>query len=191
MSTNTPLGRVMLSNVRLSFPNLFEAKTVAGEGAPRYSAALILEGDHPQLAAINKVIEAVATEKWNKSATPTLAGLRKTGKVALHDGDEKPQYDGFPGNWFISSSAKEDARPTVIDANRTPLTAKDGKPYAGCYVNASVEFWAQDNAYGKRVNCTLRGVQFLRDGDAFSAGRPAASDEFADVSEGATADDIA
>ncbi len=190
-TTNTPLGRVMLSNVRLSFPNLFEAKTVAGEGEPRYSAALMLETDHPQLAAVNKAIEAIAAEKWNKTAAATLAGLRKTGKVALHDGDEKPQYDGFPGNWFISASAKPNARPTVVDANRAPLTEKDGKPYAGCYVNASVEFWAQDNQWGKRINCTLRGVQFLRDGDAFSAGRPADSDEFADVSEGAAADDIA
>ena len=111
--------------------------------------------------------------------------------VALHDGDEKAQYDGFAGNFFVTASAQETAAPTVIDRDRSPLTQRSGRPYPGCYVNASLEFWAQDNAYGKRINAQLRGVQFLRDGDSFSAGRPASSDEFEDVSEGADAEDFA
>lgn len=190
-NTTTPAGRIMLKNVRLAFPNLFEPSTVAGEGEPRYSAAFILPADHPQLKEINAKIKAVATEKWKDKAEAQLKGLEKTGKLALHDGDEKPQYDGFPGNMFISASAKVSARPTVINTDKTPLTERDGKPYAGCYVNVSLDFWAQDNGYGKRVNAQLRGVQFLRDGDAFSAGRPADSDEFEEVTEGADADDIA
>jgi len=95
------------------------------------------------------------------------------------------------GNWFISAAAQENARPTVIDQNKSPLTVRDGKPYAGCYINASIDLWPQDNKYGKRINAQLRGVQFLRDGDAFSAGRPADSDEFEEVTEGADSDDIA
>lgn len=191
MATTQPTGRMMLKNVRLSFPSLFTPTTVNGEGDPRYGATFIIPIDHPQLADINKTIEAVAAEKWTKQAAAVLSGLRKQDKVALRDGDTKPNYDGFPGNWFVAASAKESARPTVVDQNRAPLTERDGKPYAGCFVNASVEFWAQDNAFGKRVNCTLRGVQFLRDGDAFSAGRPADADEFEEVSEGADAGDIA
>lgn len=190
-TTTQPAGRLMLKNVRLAFPNLFEPSTVAGEGEPRYSAAFILPADHPQIKEINAKIKAVAAEKWKDKADAQIKALEKTGKIALHDGDEKPQYDGFPGNLFISASAKVSARPTVIDQNKAPLTERDGKPYAGCYVNVSLDFWAQDNAYGKRINAQLRGVQFLRDGDAFSAGRPADSDEFEEVTEGADADDIA
>lgn len=189
--TNAPAGRIMLKNVRLAFPNLFEPSTVAGEGEPRYSAALILPTDHPQIKEIQAKIKAVATEKWKDKAEAQIKALEKTGKIALHDGDEKPNYDGFPGNFFVSASAKASARPTVIDTNKSALTDRDGKIYAGCYVNVSLDFWAQDNAYGKRVNAQLRGVQFLRDGDAFSAGRPADSDEFEEVTEGADADDIA
>jgi hypothetical protein len=164
---------------------------VAGEGKPRYSAALLLEQDHPQLEAINKAIEAIAKDKWKDKAVAVLNGLRKTDKVALHDGDTKTQYDGFAGNWFISAAAQENAPPTVVDQARNPLGPKSGKPYAGCYVNASLEFWAQDNQYGKRVNCTLRGIQFYKDGDSFSAGRPADADEFDEVTEGADAEDFA
>jgi hypothetical protein len=190
MSNTQPIGRVMLRDVRLSFPALFEATTVAGEGKPRFGASLLVHPDHPQLAEVNAKIEAVARDKWKDKAASVLAGLRKTDKVALHDGDTKPQYDGYAGNFFISANSQENAPPTVVGADRAPLTAKSGKPYAGCYVNASLEFWAQDNQYGKRVNCTLRGVQFVRDGDAFSAGRPADADEF-DVVEGAEASDFA
>lgn len=192
MSNNaTPTGRIMLRDVRLAFPNLFEPTTVGGEGEPRYSAMLILPPDHPQVKEIRAKMVAVAKEKWKDKAQVLYQGLEKTDKLALHDGDTKAQYDGCAGNLFISAAAQQNARPTVLDANRSPLTERDGKIYAGCYVNVSLDFWAQDNKYGKRINAQLRGVQFLRDGDAFAAGRPASGDEFDDVSEGATADDFA
>lgn len=190
-NTNQPIGRMMLRNVRVAFPNLFTATTVNGEGDPRYGASFILPPDHPQLAELRKKIDAVAAEKWKDKAAAQVKALEKQGKLALRDGDEKPSYDGFPGNFFVAASAKEGARPTVIDGNKAALTEKDGKIYAGCYVNASIDLWAQDNAFGKRINAQLRGVQFLRDGDAFAAGRPADSDEFEEVTEGADSDDIA
>ncbi len=191
MSTNQPAGRILLKNVRLAFPNLWEPNTVNGEGKPRYSASLLMGQDHPQVEEIKRKIEALAKDKWRDKAASILAGLYKTDKVALHDGDTKSQYDGFSGNMFVASAAQENAPPTVIDRDRSPLSQRSGRPYPGCYVNASLEFWAQDNGYGKRINCTLRGIQFYADGDSFSAGRPADSDEFDDVSAGADAEDFA
>jgi hypothetical protein len=177
-----PLGRLMIRDARLAFPALFQPRTVNGEGKPRYSATLLLDANDPQIAAVRKTIAHVAKEKWKDKAPAILTSLEKVGKVALHDGDEKAQYDGFAGMMFVATSAKEDQPPTVVDANRAPLTERSGKPYAGCYVNASVEFWAQDNAYGKRINATLRGIQFARDGDTFGAGsRAAAADEFDEI----------
>jgi hypothetical protein len=71
----------------------------------------------------------------------------------------------------------------VVDRDRTPLTASDGKPYAGCFVNAVVELWAQDNQYGKRINASLGGVQFAADGDAFGGGGVRTeADDFDDLS---------
>lgn len=192
-TTTTPTGRLMLKNVRLSFPNLFEPSIVGDDpkAKPRYSAMLILPPDHPQVAEIRAAMVAVAKEKWNAKAGEIFKGLEKADKLALHDGDTKAQYDGVGGNLFISAAAQESARPTVIDANKSPLTAKDGRPYAGCYVNASIDIWAQDNGFGKRINAQLRGVQFYRDGDAFAAGRPADSDEFEEVTDGADAGEFA
>jgi hypothetical protein len=62
-------------------------------------------------------------------------------------------------------------------------------PYSGCYVNASVEFWAQDGD-NAGIRCSLRAVQFLRDGDAFAGGSKVTADELDDLGEGAEADDL-
>ena len=99
----------------------------------------------------------------------------------LHDGDLKEQYEGFPGNFFVT--ARNKSRPLVIDRDKSPLTEADGRPYSGSYVNVILDVWAQDNSWGKRVNATLKGVQFSKDGEAFSGSAPASIDSFDDVSD--------
>lgn len=47
-----------------------------------------------------------------------------------------------------------------------------------------------DNNFGKRINASLGGVQFYRDGDAFAGGGVASEDDFDDVSEGADAESL-
>lgn len=185
------MSKLMLTNVRLAFPQLFKPVTFDGTGEPSYSASLLMGPDHAQLDAIREAQELVGAEKWGAKWAAVKKELVAKDKMALHDGDTKSGLDGFSGNFFVATRAKVSARPTVIDRNKTPLTEADGRPYGGCYVNCSIELWAQDNAYGKRINAQVRGVQFLRDGDSFGGGVPANSDEFESVEDGAYADDLA
>lgn len=198
MSTTTTTqatGRILLKNVRLSFAQgLFEATVIPGADAtakPKYNCGIIIPPDHPQLEELRAKQKAVAKEKWAAKAEAIYSALEKKDRLALHDGDTKPNYDGYPGNFFLSPSAQESAPPTVIDRDRTPLKKTSGRPYSGCYVNVSLDLWAQDNGFGQRINAQLRGIQFYADGDSFSAGRPADADEFEEVTEGAGADDFA
>jgi hypothetical protein len=181
--------KLMLKDVRLAFPDIFEAKAFQGEGAPSFGATCLIDPGTQAgtIRAVNAAIEQVAKEKWGAKADAILKTLRATNKVCLYDGDAKAEYEGFEGMMYVAARSK--TRPTVIDRDRSPVTAADGKIYSGCYANVQVEFWAQDNGFGKRVNAQLKGVQFSRDGDAFSGGgTPAAPDEFDDLSEGADAD---
>lgn len=178
--------KVKLKNVRLAFPALFEARTVNGEGEPRFSASFIFPHGHPCVDDINAAMEQVAKDKWGLKAAEMLKSLRTTLKTCLHNGEEKIAYEGYPGNLFLSASSK--ARPLVIDRDRSVLTVQEGKPYAGCYVNASIDIWAMDNKFGKRICASLSGVQFHRDGDIFTSGGMASAADFEDVSEGAEAD---
>jgi hypothetical protein len=172
--------KIKLNAVRLSFPQLFEAKTVNGEGKPAFSASFLIDPKDPQVAVINNAINAVAAEKWGAKAEAMLKTIRAADKTCLHSGDLKSNYDGFEGMLYIS--ARNAIKPLVVDTNRSPLTEQDGKPYAGCYVNVSLELWPQDNNYGKRINATLMGVQFYKDGESFVGGGVASEDDFDDLS---------
>lgn len=178
--------------VRLAFPNLFEAD----EG--RYSIAIIVPPDHPQLSEIRAAMIVVAKDKWKDKAEQQFKALEKSDKLALHDGDTKAQYAGYAGNLFINAARQEkDGPPLVIGADKMPLTAKSGKPYSGCYINVSLEFWGQLAGTGKdgnpmpaRINAGLRGVQFVKDGESFGGATVASSDEF-DAVAGTEAGDFA
>lgn len=180
--------KMLLKNVRLAFPVLFEARTVNGEGKPAFSASFLMDSTDPQVTAINNAIDQVAKEKWGAKAATVLKQMRAQDKACLHDGDLKADYDGFAGHLYIS--ARNQVRPLIIDRDRSPLTEADGRPYAGCFVNVSIELWAQDNNYGKRVNASLRGVQFLRDGDAFAGGGAASENEFDMVEDDVLVEDL-
>lgn len=175
---------VTLANVRLAFPVLHEAKAVQGGDDPAFSATFLLDPEKNS-SVINKVKEItkkVAVAKWGTKADAMLRTLEATGKLPLKDGNLKEAYGGFAGNMYISARSK--VKPEVRDMDgKTPLGIADGRPYAGCYVYASISIWAQDNSYGKRINATLRGVQFFRDGDAFAGGTPVTDSEFADLSD--------
>lgn len=181
-----PLGRIMLRDVRIAFASaIFTPESVRG-GKPRYSANFLLPPDHPQVDKINSAMKAVAKAKWGDDAAAIFKRLEKTDKLALHDGDLKSKYAGFAGNLYVAAASQEAVRPTVLHKDgRTPIVASDGIIYSGCYVNVSLEFWAQgqESGFGERINAQLRGVQFLRDGESFGGGQAAEADEFEDLSD--------
>ncbi len=82
--------KIKLNNVRPAFPALFEAKTVNGEGDPRFSAVFLMVPKHPQLEEIRKALKQVAKEKWGEKWETIYGQLEKKLNLCLHDGDEKP-----------------------------------------------------------------------------------------------------
>lgn len=190
--------KVRLKNVRLAFPNLFEPRAAQKPGdKPKYgtiaiysdaSRAQVSDGNGPYgpempvSEALKKAMEPVAKAKWGAKAGDVYKSLKAQNKTVIHDGAEKAQYAGFEGNHYIS--AANSIRPPVVDSDgRTPLTISDGKPYAGAYATVVVELWAQDNQYGKRLNASLMGVQFLRDGERLAGGAVASEDDFEAIPE--------
>ena len=170
------MAKVRLENVRFTFPAVHTAKQVNGQGDPKFSITALFAKDHKQLAEVKAAMSQAAQEKWGAKAGEVLKQLQAGDKLCLHDGDAKSEYDGYAGMVFINASNK--LRPLVIGPNREPLVEADGKPYSGSYGNVIVEFWAQDNQFGKRVNASLLGVQFVADGERLAGGGVAAADDF-------------
>ena len=182
---------VILKNVRLSFPNLFEPSSF-NDGAPTYNAIFLIEPGSENDKAVIKAMEKVANAKWGDKGPSTLQFLKSQDKVA-HKTTPKlnkqgEAYDGFSGmHWIAANNA---VRQAVVDRNPSvPLTAADGRPYAGCYVNAKVQIWAQDNKWGRRINCALGPVQFVRDGEAYGAA-PITMDGLENLEAGADAESM-
>lgn len=161
--------KVTLKNVRLSFPALFHKAKFEGQETKFEATFLLDKEDHAE--TIDMLKKAI-----NEKIKNDLKGAKLgADKLCLRDGDEA-SYDGYAG--CMSLKASNQTRPLIIDRDKTPLAEEDGKPYGGCYVNAMVELWAQSNAYGKRINAKLLGVQFYKDGEAFSSGNKASADDF-------------
>lgn len=182
-----------LNNVRLSFPDLFEAKSIEEGGKKRFSASFLMQPGSTEVKQVEAELERVAREKWPKDWQKKVAQYHAAGntKCCFYDGETK-DYDGYAGMMVLSAHRPEaQGRPLVIDQQRNPLQPADGKPYAGCFVNALVEFWAQDDPKYPGLRSTLVGVQFARDGDAFSGATVAKPEDFDTVEEGAAADDLA
>lgn len=181
------MARIQIT-ARISYPHLFTAHAFNNQGEPRFSAAFVFPKDSPTAKKVQAAMAETAKEKWGGRAQQMLTDLTNKSRVCLSDGASKD----FPDCYYINASNKN--RPTVVDRDLTPLAAEDGKIYGGCWVNASIEIWAQDNQFGKRINATLRGVQFVKDDEAFGGAGPrvAQADEFeaiADIGEDNGAED--
>ena len=163
------MSKIKLQNVRLSFPSLFRKAMFSGEET-KFEGTFLLnkDGQAEKIAEIETAIETLIADK--------LKGAKlKADKICLKDGDDI-EYDGYAGHMSIKASNGK--RPMVLDRDRTPLSEDDNRPYSGCYVNAVLELWAQDNQYGKRINANLLGVQFFKDGQPFGDGVSASASDF-------------
>ncbi len=177
MSTNV---RVKLTDVRLSYPSLFQKGEYEGSET-KYGATFLIEPG-AQVSLIKEIQEAMVTageSLWGEGKIP------KKVTICLHDGDDKvdPETgeikDGYEGMQYLS--ARTDVRPQVVDRSRNPVTEEDGVFYAGCHVIAYIDIWAQKE-YGGKINASLRGVQFYRDDAPFGAA-PMSVDDFDEIGE--------
>lgn len=162
------MAKVILQNVRLSFPSLFHKAQYQGNETKFEATFLIPKGDKV-ISQIEKAIKEAAEEKFGVGKVP------KGMKNPLIDGDEK-EYNGYEG--MVAVKASSSRRVTILDRDKTPIVEEDNKIYAGCYVNAIIETWVQANDFGKRVNFNLLGVQFVKDGESFGAGNIDVTDDF-------------
>jgi len=185
---------IFLSNVRLSFPAIATPKAFEEGGKAMYGADLIMPPDHPGFAAFMKAVQEDALTKWQDKAQVILQMIHGDRKLRCYArGEERINkktmmpLDGYAG--MVCLTAKKDRQPQIIGLdgigidpeNTMQIQAVARKLYGGCYVNAAVKPWLQDNKYGKGVRCDFVAIQFFKDGEAFGEGVTDASGLFGAV----------
>ena len=171
--------KVITSECRLSYANLWEPKSING-GTPKYSVSLIIpKSDKRTLDKIKAAIQAAYTEgegklKGNGKTVPALAVL----KTPLRDGDqERPDDEAYTNSYFIN--ANSGTAPGIVDNQQEPqpITVRS-EIYSGVYARASINFYAFNSNGNRGIACGLNNIQKLRDGDPLG-GKSRAEDDFA------------
>ena len=163
------MSKIMLPNVRLSFPSLFHKAVFDGKET-KFEATFLIDKSTQadKVKEVKAAIDAAIKEALKGAKLPA-------DKLCMKDGDGI-EYAGYAGHMSLKASSQK--RPIVLNRDKTPLTEDDNKLYAGCYVNAIIELWAQNNQFGKRINANLLGVQFFKDGEPFADGVTASASDF-------------
>jgi hypothetical protein len=193
---------VQLKHVRIAFiDDLFEPGQFEGQGDFRHTATFIVEPTGANFKAVEEAIAKEATAMWAKKADSMMEDIRGNKNKCSWMKNKKDKtgevYDGFEDRWALSAVRKQkDGAPLFLHNIKDPatgkaqrLTGKEGIIYAGCYVNAKVELWAQSGKYSG-MRCGLLGVQFDGPGDSFG-GASRVSDDGFDAIEAEEADDLA
>ncbi len=154
---------IMLNNVRISFPDLFQRAVVNGEQGS-YGATFLLDAkEHAgEIKQINGETETLIKTNLKGSKVPS-------DKRCLKDGDDmtRPEYEG---HMVVSANSKDKPHVFKPGTQQKAETEDESGIYSGCYVDAKISLWAQNNNYGKRINAQLVAVRFAGEGEAFSSG---------------------
>lgn len=173
--------RFTIPNVRLAFPSVYKKAKFDGEETKFEATVLIPKSDEKTIKGIKSHIKKALLAEFGSSDKVPKSILRAD-KSCLRDGDGV-DYDGFANH--MSFKASNDKRPRTLDRDKTPVAQEDGKLYAGCYCDAIVEIWIQNNGYGTRINANLMALRHRRDGEAFGAGSipDGVEDDFEDLED--------
>ncbi len=182
---------IKLKNIPIAFPALAEPQAF-GDGEPAYGARfpVVPGSDHEKL--IEEAMLAAAKERWKEDGEKILKMLVESGKVCFtrktYLNKKGEPYEGFKDRFYLQTRSAK-AQPTVLDRfGKTVSNKRDIEQliHSGAETHVSVDIWAQDNQWGRRVNATLRGVMWAGEGERFGGAPPPASeDEFADLAEDA------
>ena len=161
---------------RISFANIFEAKSING-GEAKYSVScLIPKEDKKTLLAIHKAVEAAKedgkTRKWGGKIPPNL-------KLPLRDGDVERDDEAYKGHWFINANST--TAPQIVDRQVKPILDRS-EVYSGCYARVSLNFFAFNSNGNKGIACGLGNIQKVRDGEPLG-GKSTAADDFATLAD--------
>lgn len=172
--------KVLLTNVRLSYPALFEPRGFEGQ-EPKYSASLIIpKSDKESLKVIKQAIENAKEEgrangRWKGNKLP--ANL----KTPVRDGDtEREDDDVYENAYFINANSK--FAPAVVGKEKDRSTGKaitlgEEDVYAGCYINVTINFYGYSAAGNNGIAAGLGNVQKEADGENLG-GRSSAESDF-------------
>ena len=163
--------KVVTGTVRLSYEHVWEPASIHG-GEEKYSASLIIpKSDKATVNAIQKAVDAAIEEGLAKfgGKKPNKAAI----KLPLRDGDAEREDEAYQNSFFVNANSR--TAPQVVDRSVQPILDRN-EVYSGCYIRASITFYAFNSNGNKGVACGLNNIQKIRDGESLGGHANAAED---------------
>lgn len=169
--------KVVTGTVRLSYEHVWEPSSING-GEEKYSASLIIpKSDKATVNAIQKAVDAAIEEGLAKfgGKKPNKAAI----KLPLRDGDVEREDEAYQNSFFVNANSR--TAPQIVDRSVQPILDRN-EVYSGCYIRASISFYAFNSNGNKGIACGLNNIQKIRDGEPLG-GRTNAADDFTTVED--------
>lgn len=167
--------KVVTGKARLSYAHIWQPHAIEEGSEPKYSCSLIIpKSDKKTIAAVNQAIEnakKAGAAKWGGKVPANL-------KLPLRDGDaDRPDDENYKNCYFINANSS--ARPGVVDRNKQTIIDPE-EVYSGCYVMASINFYAFNVSGNRGVAAGLNNLMKVSEGEPLG-GKLSAERDFADV----------
>ena len=169
--------KVVTGTVRLSYEHVWEPASING-GEEKYSASLIIpKSDKATVNAIQKAVDTAIEEGLAKfgGKKPNKAAI----KLPLRDGDVEREDEAYQNSFFVNANSR--TAPQIVDRSVQPILDRS-EIYSGCYIRASISFYAFNSNGNKGIACGLNNIQKIRDGEPLG-GRTNAADDFTTVED--------
>lgn len=169
--------KVVTGKVRLSYVNIFKAKSFEAGGDEKYSVCVLI--DKNDKTTLKKIAAAIEAAKKDGIANKWGGKLPAKLKMPLRDGDEEraDEAEEYEGMYFLNANSNQ--KPGIVDKNLNEILDST-EVYSGCYGRVSVNFYPYNFNGSKGIAVGLNNVQKLEDGEPLGAARASAESDFAD-----------
>lgn len=164
----------------ISYPNLHQPRSVNPGDEPKFSTAILIHKNDPQIAEIQRIVD---TEKAN--AFPN--GFPVKGKCFIKDAAvEHPDQPQIKDYMVLNANAKADQKPALVDANLQPIT-NPADVFAGGVAWFSLNSFPFNKPVNQGIGCGLNGVMVTGEMGELGRldGRPSVESMFGDMATGA------
>lgn len=164
----------------ISYPHLFQARSVNPGDDPKYSCSVLLHKTDPQVAQVQAIIDTEKANGWP-------SGFPPKGKIFMKDcAIEFPNEPKVKDYMIVQGNAKIDSKPAVVDANLQPVL-DPSQACAGSVAWVAFNTFTYDHAVNKGVGAGLNAVMLTDEMGALGRldGRPSVESLFGDVVGGA------
>ena len=160
---------ITTGKVRASYAHVFQPHAAPGSTDARYSIMLLIP--KTDAATLNAVYSAIELAK-QAGVQKTFGGVMPPViSIPIYDGDgTRPNGEPFGeecrGHMVLRASSRE--QPSVVDLNVQPIL-NPAELYSGCYIRASIDFFAYNKSGNRGIGCGLNAVQKIEDGEPLTS----------------------